>query len=113
MEIYQLRAFLTVARTSHLTRAATELGLTQSAVSKQIASLEQELGVPLFERTSSGTKLNKYGKVLLPQALKTYASAMEIHRIAHEIAEQCRGSNIASSIKLRETMISHCENGSL
>jgi DNA-binding transcriptional LysR family regulator len=55
MEIYQLRAFLAVARHGHLTRAAEQMHISQSAVSKQIKALEDELGVVLFARTSSGT----------------------------------------------------------
>ena len=62
MEIYQLRAFLTVARLGHLTRAAERLHISQSAVSKQIKELEDELGVILFDRPSSGTSLTRSGQ---------------------------------------------------
>ena len=50
MEIYQLRAYVTVARIGHLTRAAEVLHVTQPAVSGQIKALEEELGVAPFVR---------------------------------------------------------------
>lgn len=82
MEIYQLRTFLTVARLGHLTRAAERLHVSQSAVSKQIKALEDELGVILFVRTSTGTSLTKSGQLLLPQAEKTLANAIELVNMA-------------------------------
>lgn len=78
MEIYQLRTFLAVARQANLTRAADQLHLTQSAVSKQLRALEEELGVVLFDRLPSGTFLTASGKLLLPQAEQTLASAMAL-----------------------------------
>ena len=95
MEIYQLRAFLSVAREGHLTRAAERLHISQSAVSKQIKALEDELGVILFDRTSSGTSLTRSGQLLLAQAEKTLDSALELINMAKEI----RGE-IAGTIKL-------------
>jgi DNA-binding transcriptional ArsR family regulator len=50
MEIYQLRAFVTVAKIGHLTRAAEVLHVTQPAVTGQIKALEEELGIALFDR---------------------------------------------------------------
>ena len=54
MELSQLRTFRVVAETLNFTRAAERLGLTQSAVSHQIKSLETELGEPLFIRAKRG-----------------------------------------------------------
>ena len=52
VELRQLRSVEAVARHRHFTRAAEELHVAQSALSHQIRRLEQELGTPLFERTS-------------------------------------------------------------
>ncbi|ARP85350.1 LysR family transcriptional regulator [Bordetella genomosp. 9] len=68
MEIYQIRAFVKVARLGNLTRAAEALCLTQPAVTAQIKALEQSLGVALFDRNAGRLTLAKAGEVLLPTA---------------------------------------------
>jgi DNA-binding transcriptional LysR family regulator len=68
MEIYQLRAFVTVAKLGHLTRAAEALHVTQPAVTAQIKALEEELGVALFDRRPGRMALTKAGELLLPEA---------------------------------------------
>ncbi|MVO84249.1 LysR family transcriptional regulator [Streptomyces sp. p1417] len=62
-----LRAFLEVARHGSFTVAARRLGWTQSAVSRQIASLEAALGgAPLFDRLPRGVRLTAHGTAALP-----------------------------------------------
>jgi LysR family glycine cleavage system transcriptional activator len=56
-----LRVFETAARHTHFTRAADELGITQAAVSRQIAVLEKWLKVPLFVRRKAGLRLTPAG----------------------------------------------------
>ncbi|MGW0675310.1 LysR family transcriptional regulator [Streptomyces sp. NPDC002767] len=64
-----LRVFLEVARHGSFTVAARTLGWTQSAVSRQISSLESALGgVPLFDRLPRGVRLTDAGRVLVPHA---------------------------------------------
>lgn len=75
MEIYQLRTFVAVAQQGHLTQAAEILHLSQPAVTAQVKALEEELGVPLFERTAGGVVLTKAGMLLLPEAEKIIAGA--------------------------------------
>ena len=65
MELSQLAYFRAVARTEHFTRAAEELHITQPSLSKAIANLEGELGVPLFRRSGRNIVLTKYGEILL------------------------------------------------
>ena len=65
MELSQLAYFRAVARTEHFTRAAEELHITQPSLSKAIANLERELGVPLFDREGKRVKLNPYGAAFL------------------------------------------------
>lgn len=60
-------AFLVTARHLNLTRAASELCLTQGAVSRKIAALEQWLGFALFERHARGLRLTTQGAALLPE----------------------------------------------
>ncbi|WOF74675.1 LysR family transcriptional regulator [Parvibaculaceae bacterium PLY_AMNH_Bact1] len=73
MDSEALLTFLTVHRAGGITRAADELGRTQPAISRRLALLEAELGVPLFERTREGTVLSQAGDVLVPYAEKVNA----------------------------------------
>ena len=68
MELYQLKAFVTIAREGNLTRSAEQLHLSQSALSTQVKSLEESLGVRLFDRSSRGMKLSEQGQSLLRRA---------------------------------------------
>lgn len=60
--------FLRVARLASFTAAARSLGYTQSAVSRQIQTLEDEWGAALFDRLPRGVRLTEAGRVLLPHA---------------------------------------------
>ena len=68
MEIKQLKYFIEVARREHLSEAALELNIAQSAISRQITLLEQELQVTLFNRQGRNIYLTSQGKALLNQA---------------------------------------------
>lgn len=68
MDVRQLKYFAAVAEYLNFTEAAKHLYVAQSAVSQQIADLERELGVQLFNRTKRSVKLTNAGKVLLKEA---------------------------------------------
>lgn len=70
MDFNRLRSFAAVAEAGHLTRAAQKLHISQPALSAQIKALEDELGLTLFERTSTGMTLTAAGKRLLAEADK-------------------------------------------
>lgn len=72
MDLLQLKYFQAVARLEHMTRAAGKLHIAQPSLSKSIARLEDELGVPLFDRTSRQIKLNPYGKAFLQNVDKIF-----------------------------------------
>jgi DNA-binding transcriptional LysR family regulator len=91
MELYQLRSFAAVAELGHLTRAAERLHISQPAVSAQIKALEDELGVALFERVSSGMVLTSAGRRLLPEAHKVVAAAQSLRSRARAIQGQVVG----------------------
>ena len=65
MEIEQLQYFKTVATLQHMTRAAEVLSISQPALSKSIANIEQVLGVPLFDREGRSIYLNRFGQLFL------------------------------------------------
>jgi LysR family glycine cleavage system transcriptional activator len=65
LSLTNLRAFEAVARRLSFSEAAAELFLTQSAISRQIKSLEDELGAPLFARGTRSVELTQNGSLLL------------------------------------------------
>ncbi len=77
MEIYQLKAFVTVAEMGHLTRAAEKLHLSQPALSGQIKALEDELGLALFACSPAGMAPTRVGQRLLPAAQKLLVDAQQ------------------------------------
>ena len=79
LNLQQLSTFLTVAQWNSFTRAATELGHSQSSVTTQIQALERELGAPLFQRTkfSKSIALTEEGRRALQYAGKLLALAEE------------------------------------
>lgn len=69
MELRQLRYFVEVAEREHISEAAEHLHVAQSAISRQIANLEEELGTPLFERIGRNVKLTPIGKTFLEHTI--------------------------------------------
>ena len=68
IENFRIRVFRAVAHHLNFSRAAEELFLTQPAVTQQIKALEDEFGVPLFERGGGRISLTPCGAALLPFA---------------------------------------------
>lgn len=68
MDIHYLREFMVLAETKNYWEAAYRLFLNQSTLSKHIKSMEAELGVPLFTRTTRKVELTEFGEALLPYA---------------------------------------------
>lgn len=65
MDLLQLRYFQAVARREHLSQVAAELRIAQPSLSRAIARLEDDLGVPLFDRAGRGLRLNRFGAAFL------------------------------------------------
>jgi LysR family glycine cleavage system transcriptional activator len=76
-DLANMQAFECAARHGSFTRAAIELNLTQSAISRQIKDLETRLGVQLFERVRQRALLSEAGKRLLPEARRLLLQAEE------------------------------------
>ena len=74
MDIRTLRTFVAVAEAGQFQAAADELHVSQQAVSKRVAVLEEHLGVVLLVRTTRGSRLSLDGKVFLPHARKVLAA---------------------------------------
>jgi DNA-binding transcriptional LysR family regulator len=77
MELRHIRYFTAVAEVLNFTKAATRLRLAQPALSRQVADLEDELGVDLLKRTSHGVVLTAEGKMFLEDSRKILKHADE------------------------------------
>ncbi|RON17159.1 LysR family transcriptional regulator [Pseudomonas brassicacearum] len=79
IDIRQLRYFVAVAEEEHVGRAAERLHISQSPLSRQIAQLEERLGLTLFERSQQRIRLTRDGQTFLAEtrALLTHASRLE------------------------------------
>ena len=84
MELLQLQYFRTVAKLEHMTKAAQQLQIAQPSLSKTISRLEEDLGVPLFNREHRQIKLNEYGKVFLKRVDRIFG---ELHEGKRELLE--------------------------
>jgi DNA-binding transcriptional LysR family regulator len=79
-----LKGFETAARNLSFTKAAAELFVTQSAVSRQIQALEDQLGVPLFRRSHRELRLTEEGQTL-------YKTSAEVMRLLRDVAGRLGG----------------------
>jgi DNA-binding transcriptional LysR family regulator len=82
MSLVQLESFIAVAEEAHVGRAAQRLHVSQPPLTRRIKSLEEELGVELFERTPRGMRLRPAGSELLPRAREILARVQELRAIA-------------------------------
>jgi DNA-binding transcriptional LysR family regulator len=92
MEIRQLEHFVAVAEEESFTRAARRLSYVQSALSVSIQSLERELGVRLFDRTTHRVSLTDAGEALLPSARHSLASVEQTLDVAAALKGVLRGT---------------------
>jgi DNA-binding transcriptional LysR family regulator len=91
INVTALRVLREVAAQGSFTRAASTLGYTQSAVSRQVAGLEGATGTPLFDRTARGVRPTEAGEVLLRRAGVVLDELDAAQRELAGIAEPARG----------------------
>ena len=87
----RLRQFVAVAREEHLTRAAESLGVPQPTLSRSIARLEADLGVPLFTRPGRSIRLTRHGGSLLEAAERALAALADTLELLAGDADPHRG----------------------
>lgn len=85
MELYQLRSFVAVAEDGTLARAALRLFSSQPSVSAHIKALEDELGIPLFERSSRGMQITPDGEALLEKAYAILRETNALNTLARDL----------------------------
>jgi DNA-binding transcriptional LysR family regulator len=95
METQNLLAFVRVAETGSFSTAAEQLHLTQPAVSKRIATLEDQLSTKLFDRIGRQIRLTEAGRVLLPSAHKILQTVKETRRNLADLS-----GNVAGELSL-------------
>lgn len=98
MEFNRLKSFAAVAEAGHLTRAAEKLHISQPALSAQIKALEDELDLPLFERTPAGMTLTPAGRKLLAEAEKVLAAAQVLQAEARSLKGEVGGKVTLGSL---------------
>ena len=87
IDVHQLRVFLAVAQNLGFTRAAERLGMTQSAVSHQIANLEAAVGTTLLVRQPRAVSLTDAGLVMAQHARKVLAALDEPQAAVRQVAK--------------------------
>ncbi|WP_432473858.1 LysR family transcriptional regulator [Amphritea sp. HPY] len=98
MDTSSLQAFVTVAETSSFSRAAEQMFLTQSAISKRISILEQQLDSRLFDRIGRSTNLTEAGQDLLPRARRILMELTDARRSLNNLSGEIGGTlSIAAS----------------
>lgn len=86
MELRHLRYFVAVAEALNFGRAARQLAISQPPLSRQIRTLEDELGTPLFARTRRAVALTPAGGALLPEARRLLREAESLKDTARHLA---------------------------
>lgn len=87
----RVRVFHAVAQAGSFTRAAETLNLSQSAISRQIGALEEDLGVPLFHRHARGLVLTEQGEILQESAREVAQRMAAVERLVGESKDRPAG----------------------
>ena len=90
LDLRLVRYFIAVAEHRHFGRAAADLRIAQPSLSRQIRSLEQQLGARLLDRTPQGTRLTEAGEVFLPRAKALLRSAAQAAAATRAAAQPSR-----------------------
>lgn len=99
MDWDKLRVFHAVALAGSFTKATETLNISQSAISRQVGILEEELGTPLFIRVARGLELTDAGKALSETALNVFARLAMVEGAIAELTDYPRGHlTVATSL---------------
>jgi DNA-binding transcriptional LysR family regulator len=96
--IGQLRGFLAVAKRGSFSRAADDIGLSQSAVSTSVRQLEAELGLKLFDRTTRHVELTNVGATLVATSSRLIEELDATLKELRDIGEQRRGRVVMACV---------------
>lgn len=111
MELTQLKYFLEVARTEHMTKSAHNLCIVQPALTQAIRRLEDEIGVPLFKSSGRNIKLTEYGRHFYTQLAPLYDGIaklpQELRDMASDDAVKIRLNVLAASSLITSAVIAY------
>ncbi|MEU5211620.1 LysR family transcriptional regulator [Streptomyces sp. NPDC020742] len=111
MDLLSLRYFRVVARLEHVSRAAAELRVAQPSVSRTIARLEAELGVPLFDRRGRTIRLNRHGAAFLVRVERALGELDDARREMADAAGPDHGGGVTIAaetlLPLAEILAAH------
>ncbi|OBG78796.1 LysR family transcriptional regulator [Mycobacterium sp. E3305] len=107
-ELASFEVFLAIAETGSLGRAARELGLTQQAISRRLASMEAQIGVTLAVRTTRGSQLTPAGLIVADWASRLLEVATEIDAGMGSLRKEGRERvRVAASQTISEQLMPH------
>lgn len=87
MDVRNLRTFIKVSELNNFTKAASALGYSQSAVTVQMQQLENEVGLPLFDRIGKNIRLTQYGIAFIDYARRVIEAMEEVENFARDSKE--------------------------
>jgi DNA-binding transcriptional LysR family regulator len=91
IDLIKIETFLRASETLSFSETAKQLHMSQPSVSHQIKTLEQELGVTLFERNSTGLRLTEAGRILLPWARRLLHDSKSIQEMMSSLEQEVVG----------------------
>ncbi|MCF0221730.1 MAG: LysR family transcriptional regulator [Fibrobacter sp.] len=106
MELTQLKYFIEVARTEHVTQSAKNLCIVQPALTQAIHKLEDELGVALFKTSGRNIKLTESGKFFYDKVLPLYENMVALPELLRSTAEK-QNNNVMLNVLAASTLITN------
>lgn len=103
MTLKQLEYFLAIAETESITQAAELLHVSQPPLSLQLKALEDEFGVPLFERTRKGLTITQSGRLLEQRA-------QEIFELINQTINEVRSKTVSPRVEIRVGAVNSVSN---